>query len=70
MATPTGNCSKSFLKRAGLEVVTAVNGLEAVEKASKQAFNLILMDMQMPVMDGYTAVARLRKEGRPCRLLP
>ena len=39
------------------------NGKEAVEKALSQTFDLILMDVQMPVMDGISAVKRLRKEG-------
>jgi PAS domain S-box-containing protein len=53
------------LKKAGAEVVIAENGRVALEKAlaSPQPFDLVFMDMQMPVMDGYTATAELRKRG-------
>lgn len=51
------------LKRAGLQVETAENGQLAVEKANQSDYDLIFMDMQMPVMDGYTATSTLRKQG-------
>ena len=51
------------LSRAGAEVVMAENGLEAVEATRQHDFDMILMDMQMPVMDGYTATGRLRDDG-------
>jgi signal transduction histidine kinase/CheY-like chemotaxis protein/HPt (histidine-containing phosphotransfer) domain-containing protein len=51
------------LEMAGAEVVFAVNGKLAVELASSQHFDLILMDMQMPIMDGYSATAELRRLG-------
>ncbi len=54
------------LRKAGATVDLAENGQTAYDKAlaalaAGQPFDLILMDMQMPVMDGYTAVMRLRK---------
>jgi signal transduction histidine kinase/CheY-like chemotaxis protein/HPt (histidine-containing phosphotransfer) domain-containing protein len=52
-----------MLQRYGLEVVEAVNGLLGVELARDQDFDVIFMDMQMPVMDGYTATANLRAMG-------
>jgi len=47
-----------MVKRSGLDVqlLQAENGQEAVELAGKHIPDLILMDMQMPVMDGFTAV--------------
>ncbi len=49
------------LTRAGATVQTARNGQEAVDKVSHDSFDLILMDMQMPIMDGYTAATTLRQ---------
>ena len=51
------------LQRAGAKVVTVANGREAVNAATSQEFDLILMDMQMPVMDGYCAAGALRERG-------
>ncbi|NLX98752.1 MAG: response regulator [Rhodopirellula sp.] len=51
------------LRRAGVEVVQSDNGMSAVELATADAFDLILMDMQMPIMDGYTAARTLREAG-------
>lgn len=51
------------LSRAGAEVVLAENGLEAVALGGREFFDMILMDMQMPLMDGYTAASRLRDLG-------
>jgi signal transduction histidine kinase/DNA-binding NarL/FixJ family response regulator len=52
-----------ILSRAGAKVSMAENGERGIAAANRQAFDLILMDMQMPVMDGYTATARLRAQG-------
>lgn len=46
----------------GLGVTLAENGQEAVDLATSQEFDLVLMDIQMPVMDGYQAVAQMRKQ--------
>ncbi|MBS0203036.1 MAG: response regulator [Planctomycetes bacterium] len=51
------------LSRAGANVRLAENGLEAVSIGREEDFDLILMDMQMPLMDGYTAATRLREHG-------
>ncbi len=52
-----------LLRRVGLTTVDAANGKEAVDLATSEHFDLILMDMQMPIMDGYTASAELRRLG-------
>ena len=51
------------LTDAGAEVVIADNGQIAVDLATTQPFDLILMDMQMPVLDGYAATIELRRKG-------
>jgi CheY-like chemotaxis protein len=51
------------LRRLGAEVEIAENGQIAVEKALTNDFDLVLMDMQMPVMDGMQAVEILRRRG-------
>jgi len=51
------------LRRAGIDVTTAENGQIAIELATADPFDVILMDMQMPVMDGYTATRTLRERG-------
>jgi PAS domain S-box-containing protein len=48
------------LSGAGLEVVLAVNGREAVERATADRFDAVLMDVQMPIMDGYAATHEIR----------
>jgi PAS domain S-box-containing protein len=52
-----------FLKRAGAVVETAENGKIAVEMASAKHYDAILMDMQMPVMDGVTATREISRLG-------
>lgn len=51
---------KGFLEPHGLKVVEAVNGEEAIALAEKERPALILMDMMMPVMDGYEATVRIK----------
>jgi CheY-like chemotaxis protein len=50
----------TILRRAGLEVVCAENGHEALDKLHAQDFDGVLMDCQMPVMDGYATTRALR----------
>ncbi len=58
-----------ILQSAGVDLVCVENGAEAVTCAFQGRFDLVLMDMQMPVMDGLTAIQEIRRreraEGRP-----
>ena len=54
---------RTILHKTGAEVEVAENGRIAVEKAGAESFDLILMDMNMPEMDGYQATQRLRDRG-------
>jgi signal transduction histidine kinase/ActR/RegA family two-component response regulator len=49
-----------ILADAGVDLVLAEDGLQALERFGEQSFDVVLMDMQMPVMDGLTAVQRIR----------
>ncbi|HYX38526.1 MAG TPA: response regulator [Oligoflexus sp.] len=53
----------SILKKIGVKVDCAENGKEAMEKALLGDYDVILMDLQMPVMDGYQATTALRQHG-------
>ena len=57
--------AREILEGAGLNVSLANNGLEAVNAVKENEYDAVLMDVQMPVMDGYTATQEIRKwEGR------
>lgn len=52
----------SILKSFGLEVLEAENGMEALEKSLDSSIDLYLVDVNMPVMDGYSFIGELRKQ--------
>jgi len=54
---------KRILEGMGVSITIASNGQEAVDRVNAQSFDLILMDMQMPVMDGLEATQVLRGAG-------
>ena len=52
---------QTILKAVGCPVACVENGRDAVDAAALQAFDLILMDVQMPIMDGLTAIRHIRQ---------
>jgi signal transduction histidine kinase/ActR/RegA family two-component response regulator len=61
--------ARTLLENVGLKVTEAQNGLTAVNQVEQQVFDLILMDIHMPVMDGITATKMIReREGETHRI--
>lgn len=54
---------EALLRRAGAQVVTCEEGQSALELATREPFDVILLDMQMPGLDGYTVAQLLRARG-------
>jgi CheY-like chemotaxis protein len=52
------------LDRAGFDVVQAANGMEAIARAVDSSPDVILMDLSLPVMDGWEATRRLKSDAR------
>lgn len=60
---------KKIMIQSGFDVEEAVNGLEALEKVMGQSFDVLLVDVNMPKMDGYAFVKRYR-ESDECHQAP
>jgi DNA-binding response OmpR family regulator len=56
---------RTVLERAGYEVVTARNGCEAIELLVASDYDVVLLDVMMPKLDGLAVVDQLRKENNP-----
>jgi two-component system, chemotaxis family, chemotaxis protein CheY len=54
---------RSALEKAGFLVEQAINGIEAMEKVLSQSFDLVIVDVNMPRMDGFAFLRSLRKYG-------
>jgi CheY-like chemotaxis protein len=60
--------AEEMLQSLGLDIIEAEDGLEALDVLSRRSVDLVLMDCQMPVMDGYTATLHIRDRERRQRL--
>ena len=57
-----------YLEFSGFDVIQAVNGMEALQRAVDAAPDIILMDLSLPVMDGWEATRRLKEDTRTNRI--
>ncbi len=62
--------SRSFLEHAGLDVTEAVDGRDALKTLEREPFDIVLMDIHMPILDGVEAFKRLRESEYPNRHVP
>ena len=57
-----------YLDCCGFEVIEAANGMEALQRAAESAPDIILMDVSLPVMDGWEATRRLKADRRTAHI--
>ena len=57
-----------YLKFSGFDVIEAANGVEALQRAIDTSPDIILMDLSLPVMDGWEATRRLKADRRTARI--
>lgn len=60
--------ARFILEKQGYEVIEAGDGLEAVNKAFKETPDMILMDMQLPKLDGYEATMRIKTDEKSSKI--
>jgi two-component system, chemotaxis family, chemotaxis protein CheY len=61
---------RSALENAGFAVEQAINGIEAMEKVLSEPFDLVLVDVNMPRMDGFTFLRSLRSRADDVATIP
>jgi two-component system, chemotaxis family, chemotaxis protein CheY len=61
---------RATLEEAGFRVEEALNGLEALEKLLTSGADMLIVDVNMPQMDGFTFLQELRKKDRPLGSIP
>lgn len=61
---------RSILEKAGYHVNEALNGLEALERLATQPVDLLIVDVNMPQMDGFTFLRTLRRQSPPSGGIP
>ena len=61
---------RKALEEAGFEVDEALNGIEALEKLTENPVDLLIIDINMPQMDGLTFVATIRRQQPPLSSIP
>jgi two-component system, chemotaxis family, chemotaxis protein CheY len=61
---------RAALEKAGFEVEQAINGIEAMERTLSQPFELVIVDVNMPRMDGFTFVRALRRVATDVASMP
>jgi two-component system chemotaxis response regulator CheY len=61
---------RDALERAGFTVDEALNGVEALERILVETFDLVIVDVNMPQMDGFTFVKAMRRQAAPMSSIP